>query len=70
MSEEFQENLIAYIQKFLPFVTSALWVLFSYIPLDSAVANNLRPDMGLMCVFFGRCIDQMFLTYFQCIFWA
>lgn len=52
MSEELQENFIAYFQRFLPFVTSVIWVLFSYLPLDGAAANNLRPDMGLICVFF------------------
>ncbi len=52
MSDEFQENLIASIQRFLPFVTSVLWVLVSYLPLDTFTANNLRPDVGLTCVFF------------------
>lgn len=68
MSEEFQENLVAYLQKFLPFATSVVWVLFSYIPLDSAVANNLRPDMGLMCVFFWTLhrpdVFNLFSVYF------
>lgn len=68
MSDELRENLAAYFQRFLPFLTSVAWILVSYVPLDFASANNLRPDVGLMCVFFWTLhrpdIFNLFSVYF------
>ena len=50
MSEELRENLAASLQKLLPLLTSIILVLMSYVPLNFAAANNLRPAVGLMCV--------------------
>lgn len=52
MSEELRENLAASFQRLLPLLTSIVLVLVSFVPLDFASVNNLRPDVGLMCVFF------------------
>ena len=51
MSEELRENLAASLQKLLPLLTSIILVLMSYVPLNFAAANNLRPAVGLMCIF-------------------
>ena len=68
MSEEFQENLIAYFQKFLPFVTSVVWVLVFYVPINAFIVNTLRPDVGLVCVFFWTLhrpdVFNLFSAYF------
>lgn len=69
MSEELRENLAASLQKLLPLLTSIILVLMSYVPLNFAAANNLRPAVGLMCVFSGCCIVRMFLICFRFIFW-
>ena len=46
MSEELRENLAASLQKLLPLLTSIILVLMSYVPLNFAAANNLRPAVG------------------------
>ena len=68
MSEELRENLAASLQKLLPLLTSIILVLMSYVPLNFAAANNLRPAVGLMCVFFWMLhrpdIFNLFSVYF------
>lgn len=39
-------------QRLLPLLTSILLVMLSFVPLDFAAANNMRPAAGLICVFF------------------
>ena len=68
MSEELRENLAASLQKLLPLLTSVILVLMSYVPLNFAAANNLRPAVGLMCVFFWMLhrpdVFNLFSVYF------
>ena len=68
MSEELRENLAASLQKLLPLLTSIILVLMSYVPLNFAAANNLRPAVGLMCVFFWMLhrpdVFNLFSVYF------
>ena len=68
MSDELSENIVAYLQRFLPFLTSVVWILFSYVPLNFSSANILRPDVGLICVFFWSLhrsdIFNLFSVYF------
>ena len=52
MQEDFDENVVSLFQKSLPFVSSAAFMLLSYIPLNVALFNNVRPDLGLVCVYF------------------
>ena len=70
MSEELRENLAASLQKLLPLQTSIILVLMSYVPLNFAAANNLRPAVGLMCRFFlDAASSGLFLICFRFIFW-
>lgn len=68
MSEELKENLAAYFQRFLPLIVSIMLVLMVRVPLHVAAANNLRPDVGLVCVFFWMLhrpdVFNLFSVYF------
>ena len=52
MSEELRESLAVYFQRMLPLLVSIILVLMSFVPLNFDAANVLRPDVGLICVFF------------------
>ena len=52
MSEDLDENITSLFQRLLPFMSSVLLLLISYIPLDFSVFNNIRPSIGLICVYF------------------
>jgi rod shape-determining protein MreD len=52
MSEEFDENVVSLVQRVLPLLSSVLFLLLGYIPLNVAMFNNVRPDLGLACVYF------------------
>lgn len=46
------ENIGVYLQRILPLLTSILLVLISYIPMDFSLVNNIRPAIGMICVYF------------------
>lgn len=52
MSEELSENLALYIQRLLPLISSVFLLFISYIPLDLPLSNNIRPAVGMICVYF------------------
>lgn len=51
-NEDFDENVVPLFQKSLPLVSSAILLLLTFIPLNIAVFNNIRPDLGLVCIYF------------------
>lgn len=52
MRNEMYENMGVYFQRMLPLITSILLLLISYIPLNFSISNNMRPAMGIICVYF------------------
>lgn len=52
MSEDFNENITSLFQRSMPFLTSVILLLFSYVPLDFGLLNNIRPAVALICVYF------------------
>ena len=52
MARELGENITSVFQRVLPFLSSAVLVLFSYVPLDFMFLNSIRPAMGIICVYF------------------
>lgn len=52
MSEEWGENLALYFQRLLPLISSVFLLFISYIPLDIPLSNNIRPAVGMICVYF------------------
>ncbi len=52
MSEELDENITTLFQRILPLLSSLILLFLSYIPLNISFLNNIRPAMGLICVYF------------------
>ncbi len=52
MKENWQENALNHFYALMPLLFSVVLVALSYLPLKSSLANNARPDIGLMCVYF------------------
>ncbi len=52
MSEDIDENITTLFQRVLPLATSVLLLMISYIPLDFSLFNNIRPAIGIICVYF------------------
>lgn len=52
MNEDFNENVVSFLQKSLPLLSSAIILLLAYLPIDMTLFNNIRPDLGLACIYF------------------
>lgn len=52
MSEDFDEKVVTHFQRSLPIVTSVALLLLAYLPLNFDFFYNVRPDFGLMCIYF------------------
>ncbi len=52
MSEEFDEKIYSLFQKSLPLLTSVILILLGYMPLNLVFWGNIRPEMGLICIYF------------------
>ena len=52
MNEDFNENVVPLFQKSLPLISSIVVLLLAYLPINMALFNNMRPDLGLACIYF------------------
>lgn len=52
MSDDFEENVVSLFQRLLPVLTSIIFMLLAYIPVNLSVFNNIRADLGLACIYF------------------
>ncbi len=52
MSEEFDEKVASLFQKLLPLLSTIVFLLLAYVPLNVVVFSNIRPDLGLVCIYF------------------
>lgn len=52
MSENLDGNITSLFQRLLPFLSSVLLVLLSYVPIDFIFLNNIRPAIAMICVYF------------------
>ena len=52
MSEDLDENITSVFQRTLPLLSSLFLLLLSYVPLDFSLLNNVRPVIGISCVYF------------------
>lgn len=52
IDDSWQEKTISFFQRLLPFMVAVLMVLLNYLPAYIDVFNNIRPDFGLMAVYF------------------
>lgn len=58
MEESLSEVISQQFKKLLPLLCSAVSLLVSYIPVHLPFISMLRPDMGLICVFFWALYRQ------------
>ena len=52
MSDELSENIMTYLQRLLPLLSSLLLLFLSYVPMDFLLFNNIRPAVTLVCAYF------------------
>lgn len=52
MQDEVAENLKNYLQRMTPLLFSVFLIMLSYVPLDFPLANNIRPAVGMVCVYY------------------
>lgn len=52
MSEDLDENITSFFKRILPLVSSILLLAISYVPLDLSIFNNIRPVVGMICVYY------------------
>ena len=52
MSDELSENIMTYLQRLLPLLSSLLLLFLSYVPMDFLLFGDIRPAMAIVCVYF------------------
>lgn len=52
MRDDLKENIKLTGQRLIPFFFSLLFILFNYIQANLGYSNILRPEMGVICVFY------------------
>ena len=52
MKEDWRETFLNRFYALLPLLFSVVLTALSYLPLRSSLADNARPSVGLMCVYF------------------
>lgn len=58
MEETFSEILEDYMKRFLPLLCSVCLLLVFYIPIYLPLSRFLRPDIGIICVYFWALYRQ------------
>lgn len=52
MQDEMAESVKSYFQRLTPMCFSLLLILLSYVPLNFILSSNIRPAVGLVCVYY------------------
>lgn len=52
IDNDWQDNAVSFFQRLLPLVTAVLMALSSYIPVYIGIISNIRPDMGMIAIYF------------------
>ncbi len=52
MLDDWKENLVSYLQRLLPLISSLVLLFISYTPLDFLPVHNIRPAVGFICVYY------------------
>ena len=68
MRDDLKENIKLTGQRLVPFVLSLLFILFNYIPSNLGFSNIIRPEVGVICVFYWVLnrpdLFNMFMVFF------
>ena len=52
MQDEMAESVKSYFQRMIPLFFSLILIFASFIPLDFILSVNIRPAIGLVCVYY------------------
>lgn len=52
MSDNFSEIVYSFLRQRIPLVVSLLFIILFYMPLDLFEITGLRPQIGLICIYF------------------
>lgn len=52
LQDEMAENVKGYFQRLSPMFFSLFLILMSYVPLNFVLSSNIRPAVGLVCVYY------------------
>ena len=58
MEETFSEILETRLKRLLPFLVSVFLLLVFYVPVHLPLSRYLRPDIGMICVYFWALYRQ------------
>ena len=68
MREDENESITGFFQKLIPLASSLLLLFISYLPFNLPLLNNIRPAVGMVCVYFWMLhrpdIFNLFSVYF------
>ena len=51
MREDENESITGFFQKLIPLASSLLLLFISYLPFNLPLLNNIRPAVGMVCVY-------------------
>ena len=52
MLDDWKENLVSYMQRLLPLISSLVLLFISYTPLAFFPVHNIRPAVGFVCAYY------------------
>lgn len=52
MLDDWKENLVIYLQRLLPLISSLILLFISYTPLNLLPVYNIRPAVGFVCAYY------------------
>ena len=52
MLDDWKENLVSYMQRLLPLISSLVLLFISYTPLAFFPGHNIRPAVGFVCAYY------------------
>jgi len=68
MNKELKEKIKISLQKLLPFFLSLFFIFVNYMPSNIGIGTILRPDVGVICVFYWVLyrsdLFNMFMVFF------
>jgi len=67
MKETASEMIIAYLKALLPFLSSLLLVLITFIPMHLPIPAFFKPDLAMICVYFWALYRNDLFGIFSCL---
>ena len=52
IEDDWQDEAVSWFQRILPPLSAIIFVMLSYVPIYFSLLNNIRPDLGLIAIYF------------------